>query len=648
MLDANALFDSNFYLSRNSDVAAAIANNSFASALDHFLAFGQAENRNPSALFDATFYLNENLDVAAAVAAGTVASGFAHFLAFGQLEGRDPGPVFDTDFYLSQNLDVAAVVARDEITGIEHFVVFGESEGRNASPLFTEGFYLSQNPDVAAAIARDEITGIQHYIQFGQYEDRDPSALFDNSFYLEQNLDVAAAVENGTFDTAIEHFVAFGASEGRDPSRFFNTRFYLEQNPDVAAAVEQGIFDSAIDHFVTFGRAEGRFILPALELPDPTGNFNVGTVAFPLLDASRDEIFTPDPSDRRELVVQVWYPTEATTGTIAPYLDPITSQLVAGASGLPANLFNLVRPNAFAGAAIADDQPTYPVVFFSHGLGQLPNFYTAQQEALASHGYIVVGINHTYTSAVTVLPDGRILPFASSFLPTNLAEFEPAFNQAVGVRAADAQFVLNQLTALNTNDPSGLFTGRLDLAQVGMFGHSFGGATTTRVLQLDNRFRAGLSLEGILLSPSLTQPAIQQPLMLINAERTYDDSLIGQTLRPADLFLRQTLYQQAGGAAYNLTVGGTEHSNFSDRSLLFPLASIYSPDRLGRAGAFSFGLTDVGPIDGDRAIALTNEYTVAFFEEHLRGMPVPLLDGPSTLFPEVLFQSRNTLGIQQG
>ena len=37
-------------------------------------------------------------------------------------------------------------------------------------------------------------------------------------------------------------------------------------------------------------------------------------------------------------------------------------------------------------------------------------------------------------------------------------------------------FALDPLAQLNTADPAGEFTGRLDLTRVGIFGHSFGGA----------------------------------------------------------------------------------------------------------------------------------------------------------------------------
>jgi len=41
---------------------------------------------------------------------------------------------------------------------------------------------------------------------------------------------------------------------------------------------------------------------------------------------------------------------------------------------------------------------------------------------------------------------------------------------------------VNQLQQLNSTDASGKFTGRLDMQRLGMFGHSFGGATALQFL----------------------------------------------------------------------------------------------------------------------------------------------------------------------
>lgn len=79
-----------------------------------------------STLFDQQFYLNQNPDVAAAVAAGSFDTAFDHFVKRGQFEGRNPSAFFDTSFYLQQNPDVAAAVATGNVSAIEHFVLNGQ------------------------------------------------------------------------------------------------------------------------------------------------------------------------------------------------------------------------------------------------------------------------------------------------------------------------------------------------------------------------------------------------------------------------------------------------------------------------------------------------------------------------------------------
>ncbi len=600
MLDSNTLFDENFYLAQNPDVARAVAAGQFKNGLEHFNIYGIVEERNPSAYFDSSYYLLQNPDVAAAVR-NFDTTAFDHFLQFGQFEGRNPSPLFNPTWYARKNPDVAAAVSRDEFTGeYEHFVEYGDSEGRDPSGAFDTSYYLQQNPDVAAAVARDELTGFQH-------------------------------------------FVEYGTDEKRNPSPQFNTSFYLLQYPDVASAINAGAFDGgAIEHFAEFGYKEERETVSSFPLPDPTGPFEVGTTSYEFTDTSRDEILTPDPNDKRTVTVKIWYPGQANPqalGQVPPYLDNF-GQLVAPAQGLPSDFYSWIDPNVIAATGVSSAQASYPVVLFSHGLGALPESYTAQLAELASHGYIVVGINHTGVSGVNALSDGRVVPFASSFVPANLQDFPTALAQIVGITAADTSFVLNQLTALNASDPKGLFAGRMDLNRVGMFGQSLGGVTTTAAMELDPRLQAGISLDGPILSSTLTQTPIAKPFMLINAGQTYSDTPVGQTV--GQLEQRQAVYQKLTSAGYNVTIAGTEHSDFSDRSLLLPLISFYSPEQLGSTGTVSnLGLTDSGPIEGTRAHDIMDAYTVAFFDKHLKNQSQPLLAGASAAYPEVQFQSRN-------
>ncbi|QNE76751.1 hypothetical protein F0344_20880 [Streptomyces finlayi] len=56
--------------------------------------------------------------------------------------------------------------------------------------------------------------------------------------------------------------------------------------------------------------------------------------------------------------------------------------------------------------------------------------------------------------------------------------------------------------------------------------------------------------------------------------------------------------------------------------------------------AQQLGIEDAdAPIPGDRSMTLTREYVTAFFDQHLRGIHRPLLDGPTPGNPEVSFAS---------
>lgn len=126
-----------------------------------------------SRLFDAQWYLTENPDVAAAGL-----DPVDHYLKHGAGEGRDPSPLFLTGWYLRQNPDVAAA----GINPLVHYLVHGWLEGRSPNALFEPRWYLAQYPDVAKA----GLEPLSHYVQHGVAEDRKPWAGFDAHEYLRE------------------------------------------------------------------------------------------------------------------------------------------------------------------------------------------------------------------------------------------------------------------------------------------------------------------------------------------------------------------------------------------------------------------------------------------------------------------------------
>lgn len=366
----------------------------------------------------------------------------------------------------------------------------------------------------------------------------------------------------------------------------------------------------------------------SLQLPNLTGSYQVGTTSYTFIDTQRNDIYAPNQTDKRELMVRVFYPGIVEPGaTNAPYLSDTVARLYAPALGLNGDdlvkTISTVEQNVYSQVALNKTQKSYPVLLFSHGFGALPESYSFQASELASHGYVVASISHTYDAFVTAFEDGRIVPQSGIFsTEKSVPELMKLINQNVNVRAADASFVLNQLEQINANDPLGLFTGNLDLNNVGIFGHSLGGATAATSMQNDSRFKAGLNMDGTLFG-SVIQDGLNRPFMLMNS----------QNAEKIDL-TRQPFYDNLKNDAYNLTINGTEHFNFTDLPLILPFIEVNSPQAAAQLK------TTLGSIDGARGAKVINDYSIAFFNKYLKNQNQPLLDGASSQYPEVQFRAR--------
>ena len=154
-------------------------------------------------------------------------------------------------------------------------------------------------------------------------------------------------------------------------------------------------------------------------LPAPTGPFSVGRVTYHWIDSARPEPLASVSPAYRELMVDVWYPAETVAAhPPAPYLPdlPGVGKLL-GDSGVKKEfgsaytqmLNGRLYTHAQEGAVFAHGLKQCPLLIFSHGLGVLKSYYTAQLEDLVSHGYVVAAIAHTYDTQLVVFPDGRVI-----------------------------------------------------------------------------------------------------------------------------------------------------------------------------------------------------------------------------------------------
>jgi predicted dienelactone hydrolase len=390
-------------------------------------------------------------------------------------------------------------------------------------------------------------------------------------------------------------------------------------------------------------------ILPVFRFPHPSGPYAIGTLTYHWVDVNRPEVFTADPNDHRELMVQIWYPAKGDPSSPrAPYVQDANALAPALARllHLPEFTFGHLRyitTHAIQSAPVADDEPSYPVLIFLEGFNGFRQMNTFQVEELVSHGYIVAAIDQPYAAAAVVFPDGRqvegwerarLAPLINQSL--NPVETVPILNGRafedgiIPYLAQDAIFTLDQLTALNQADPNGILTGRLDLQRAGIFGISLGGIVSGEACRLEPRLRACLVMDAP-MPADVVQSGLQQPTMWITRDA---DTMRLERQRAggwseADIKEHQTtmraVFESLPGDGYFVRVRGMFHLNLTDLPYWSPLTSW-------------LGIT--GPIDAQRAHSIINTYSLAFFDRHLKGRPAELLDRQAEQYPEVLFETR--------
>ena len=364
-----------------------------------------------------------------------------------------------------------------------------------------------------------------------------------------------------------------------------------------------------------------------LTLPSPTGNFVVGRTLYDWVDPARRDALADQPGLPRELAVWVWYPGEAgPAAQPAPYLPLNWIQardIDQGIGRLIEHEFTGIRTHSYLSVGLAKAQAAYPVLVMEPGMGPMAADYTVLAENLASRGYIVIGINPTYTSNIIVFPDGRIAKRSTrGTIPDrdSPAAADTDGNRIIGVWTQDVRFVLDQLEKLNA-DGSSPFYQRLDLAHTGIFGHSFGGATAFAVCQQDARCKAGANLDGDPFTREV-KAAVHQPFLFFS-----QDFPVGCAAAPNCTPMLDMYRLVNPGPAYFLQVSGTKHFNFTD----LPLRQVALVRPLFTLAGYT------GSIDPQRGLQIANVYLAAFFDKYLKASDNGLLSGSSPLYPEVQF-----------
>jgi predicted dienelactone hydrolase len=366
-------------------------------------------------------------------------------------------------------------------------------------------------------------------------------------------------------------------------------------------------------------------VLPVPSIPAPDGPYQVGTTIYELTDTSRAELYSGRDEARR-FQIQVWYPSEpGPTDERAAWMnhaDVFGRSISADILGLPPfflDHLSLVKLPAYRDSRVAPTVEGYPVILFSHGWNGFNAQNSGQALQLASHGFVVLGVQHTHGAVVTVFDDGTTVQNNPAALPIGAPdeEYDIAARLLADQWAGDLGYALDFMEEQN-DDSSSPFHNTLEPSLVGVYGHSTGGGAAIQFCGTDARCKAILGQDPFMrpVSGEVLDGGVTQPSFFMFSQRWADDkeSLNNRLFNP--------FYANSKEAVGAVSIEGTAHYDFSDLPLLSPLTP-------------QLGLK--GPINGKRVTTIVDDYLLSFFEMTLKGISSDLFEAQNQKYEEVKF-----------
>lgn len=338
--------------------------------------------------------------------------------------------------------------------------------------------------------------------------------------------------------------------------------------------------------------------VPVISIPEPTGLKNVGTVTYPIVNPKRLDAYSESGKEVRNFNIQIFYPSDDRTTMRQAWLgDDSASRGMAKYLNLPSvftSHMGAVVSNSYHDITISGDRP-WPVVIVSHGWKGFRNIHQDICEDLASWGYVVVAVDHTYGSLGTTLADGTVQLYNEEALPKReaSADFLVYGDQLIETYAEDISDTLRALDALNEKS----FNGSMDLESIALIGHSTGGGAALKTTMLNDR------IDALIAYDPWVEPMDLQFLsrgtnvpMLIFSSTDWVDGYNAQNL--------ERVVTRANGETRHYEAVGFGHVDFTLAPNLTPWAN-------------TIGLS--GEISNNKSTEILRDYNLTFLNSVFRG-----------------------------
>jgi len=311
------------------------------------------------------------------------------------------------------------------------------------------------------------------------------------------------------------------------------------------------------------------WLIRANPFPQPSGQWQVGVADF-----------IWDAPDLTGIIAKVWYPTTDKQGIRSPYIDKFDRTLSVITSGISplVKLIAKIYLSRIITPSFIDATPTQlaggcPVILFSPGFRSMNFLNTFYALEFASHGFIVIGINHPEMSAGSLLADGLQVAFKPVDTELVFAGYEQSdslFSDLVLKQADNISNVLDEIISLNANTSSLLYR-KINPNKIFAAGHSIGGAASFVACGKDKRIAKGANLDGIFIDPANTNYANKELLLISSNLVKYSPKDANTRTRIETIVAKDKIQREQLAVKANLhqcSFPSASHFNFMDLPLI--------------------------------------------------------------------------------
>ncbi len=277
-------------------------------------------------------------------------------------------------------------------------------------------------------------------------------------------------------------------------------------------------------------------------------------------------------------------------------------------------------------------EDTLPLVIFSHGAFGYYQSNTSTYMELASHGYVVVSLDHPYHSFFTKDSSGKTVTVDSEFFQTALsvggsdvpeAEIYDITSEWMQLRIADMNFVVDELKKAGSDDTlsaawfyddkdKDILVSVLkatDFDKIGLMGHSMGGATAVTVGRRAD-ISAVIDIDGTMLGEEtgvedgvvqINEEPYETPLLAIANEEHHRQEV--DAVRNSYAYANNVVLQNAT-CGYETYFENAGHMNFTDLPLISPALA---------------NMLGTGDVDPGECIDTMNSIILRFYDCYLKG-----------------------------